>query len=156
LVSEILQYTYDYADVERGLAAMIHAGKDRAALSALAKPMKKDQRAHGRESLGPEGKWKAHAPSTRLRDRTGGKRLRARKGRLLGSLPLRSVTVKVTGDELIAFSKVPWAGIHQHGGTAGRGAKIPAREFLWLSETFFSEATEILHDRIMDGWGKGR
>lgn len=47
-------------------------------------------------------------------------------GRLKGAI---AFVVRAT--ELIAKSKVPWAGVHQHGGTAGKGSHIPQRTFMW-------------------------
>lgn len=62
---------------------------------------------------------------------------RAHKGkrkieqRLLGKLA-SSLEATVSGGTLVVRSKVPWAGVHNDGGNAGRGASIPARPFLFL------------------------
>lgn len=48
---------------------------------------------------------------------------------------------------LEAKSRVPWAFVHQWGGSAGRGAKIPKRMFAWVSE----EKLDILVD-IIEKW----
>lgn len=50
-------------------------------------------------------------------------------GRLSGSLKAR-----VTKGAVEVFSVVPWAGVHNAGGTNGRGAQIPSRTFLELEE----------------------
>ena len=51
-------------------------------------------------------------------------------------------------------SRVPWSGIHQDGGTAGRGSRIPARPFLWMSEEFLRLATDRIGNRLVVAYGK--
>lgn len=63
--------------------------------------------------------------------------------------------IKFNGSNLAATSKVPWAGIHQYGGTAGHGAKIPARPFLWFSQKFLKQAKEIMLTEAFRGWKEG-
>ena len=60
-------------------------------------------------------------------------------------------TSKTLGQKLVSASKIsfsknhieikstlPWTGIHQEGGTAYRGAKIPKREFFYASKSFLN------------------
>ncbi len=49
--------------------------------------------------------------------------------RLLGKIP-QSIVSKIEKGLLTIESKIPWAGIHNEGGTAGNDAEIPARTFL--------------------------
>ncbi len=55
---------------------------------------------------------------------------------------------------MVARAKVAWAWVHQHGGRVGRGATIPAREFLYFSEEFVADVEEALAKYLARGWGK--
>jgi len=145
----------DFSDVDRGFRALVREGHSRGALRALVRPMRADQKAHHKEQRGPESAWAPRARATVLKARKGKGLRRGRPKKLLGSLPNRTLVVTVKNGDVVAYSKVPWSGIHQEGGTAGRGAKIPARPFLWLSEDFFAEAVEILAARLLAAWSKG-
>jgi phage gpG-like protein len=152
----VREFKVDLTDVEKGLRSLAKTGGDVAeTLKLLTKPLRDDQREHGRQMIGPGGeKWKPRAASTVLRARVakGKKRIKGANRKLLNSLPNRTVQIRQSGDSLIAYSKVPWAGIHQHGGTAGRGAKIPARPFLWFSFEFLSLARRLVIKRLMHAW----
>jgi len=49
----------------------------------------------------------------------------------------------------------PWAGVHQFGGTAGRGAKIPQRTFLWASDRLVEHFASSLQNHLRGGWDTG-
>ena len=154
-------FKFDRKDVERGLRAMARAGKSRAGLQALKEPMKQDQRDHAKAQEGPEGKWAPRAPSSVERAKKGRgagskRRMRGPNRKLLASLPRRTIQVKVQARRIIAVSKVPWAGVHQHGGRAGKGSVIPARPFLWLSQEFLEKAQAMLLARVAQAWSRKR
>lgn len=162
--------TVDLGDVERGLTGMQRkAERLRSAWISLRRPMRADQRDHARRQEGPEGKWPKRSATTDRRAaemRSRAKRnvkaakftskkprrhFRAR--RLLGSLPNRTVKVYALGAHgVVAESKVPWSGVHQDGGRVGRGSRIPARPFLWLSDRFLTQVEETLADHVAEGF----
>lgn len=151
-------FRFDFSDVERGLRAMAAEGKSSRLLSELKAPLREDQRDHARDQEGPEGAWAPRAQSTIERARSGSSKRRARGAnrRILGSLPRRTISVKSDGRSVVAYSKVPWAGIHQHGGTAGRGSRIPRRPFLWFSLEFLETAASIVRRGVLRAFGGGR
>jgi len=120
--------------------------------SELRGPARFDQRKHDQEETGPSRHWPALAPSTIARNRyarttvtrTGknkGKRRTAQKAwrrsyarKLLGRLP-NALRVNVSVRSLVIRSRGrPKVGyIHQAGGIAGHGARIPRRQYLWIS-----------------------
>ncbi len=152
-------HRFDMTDVERGLAAMVQAGKSpRQAFKLLRLPSKADQIEHGKKMEGPSGaKWQPRAASTVRRAKNAKSRKRAKTAtrRILNSLPRRALSAVATGSALVVASKVPWAGIHQHGGTAGRGAKIPARPFIYFSDEFIEKALVVLRAHIILSWRRG-
>lgn len=116
--------------VERALTALRRPDL-RKAWQEAKKPLRADQRDHAKRQEGPSGTWAGRSPLTTARRSTGsGKRKRARK--LLGRLPT-ALTSKATRSSVTVLSRAKWSGIHQEGGTAGYGARIPARPFLWAS-----------------------
>lgn len=73
----------------------------------------------------------------------------AKKNRpILGKLS-SSIEAVIDRDSVVIRSKVPWAGVHNDGGTAGHGARIPERKFLELT----GEDTKELQ-RIAEGYLK--
>ncbi len=115
----------------------------------LGKPTRIDQRQHHVAERGPAHRWPALAASTIARNRYP----RATKGRkraggrwrkklpsisavmgrkLLRRLPAALIS-RASSHSLIVFSRVRWSGVHQEGGRAGHGARIPQRQFLWIS-----------------------
>lgn len=129
-----------FAEAHRELRAV---GRD------LVKPMRADQRAHAKAQEGPEAKWPPRASSTVAKMRAQGRRRRP-----LGRLST-AVTYRATSHAVIAESRAKWSGVHQDGGTVGRGSKIPARPFLWISDRLIDEAIEILQRPILRALGGG-
>lgn len=139
----------DLGDVDKGLDAMTRRSVIATALKDLKVPMRLDQRDHAKAKSGPDGSWAPRAAST-LASRARAKRKLPAK--LLGRLPT-AVGYKATLGEVIAESRVAWSAIHQDGGTAGRGARIPARPFLWISDKLMITAEEILTWHILTAFG---
>lgn len=84
---------------------------------------------------------------------TAGKRRRKTRSalsrhRLLGRLPT-SITAKLSRSMLQVYSRVPWAGVHNVGGPAGKGSEIPARTFLTLKDEDMDVLEQMLMDRAM-------
>lgn len=79
--------------------------------------------------------------AAKLTERVGRSLQRAEKkiqdfkdGKALGQIA-NSIRYEVKNGTLEVFSEIGWAGIHNDGGTAGKGAKIPERKFLeWTPE----------------------
>lgn len=104
-----------------------------------------DQRHHWRKDEAPWGHWPGLAAST-LERRTR-KRGRDKKGRnrswptkLLGRFPT-AVKSTASARSLVVESRVKrFSMIHQRGGTAGHGAKIPSRQYLWISQWLLQQS----------------
>jgi phage gpG-like protein len=142
----------DLSDVELRLAAMRRRSRSLSpAFREIGKAMRLDQRDHAKEREGPEGEWPKRSPRTLAKLRAGGRRARRPLGKLV-----RAVTYRATKLGAVAESRIAWSGIHQHGGVAGRGAKIPARPFLWISEKLFREAERILEVTLVRAFEGGR
>jgi phage gpG-like protein len=72
---------------------------------------------------------------------------------LLGGLP-GGVTTKAKPRSLIAESPIPWAGIHNDGGISGHGSVIPARPFVFFSDSFLKQAERDIAQFVIGGWRK--
>lgn len=166
---------FDDAAVQAGLEGMRYRGSRlHEVFKALRPELRDELKRRAKEESGPEGSWAPRAAATRQRlaergaTKTTTRTQRRKKGfsgplrqttttkqlaNTLGRLP-GSVTTRVTPRSLIAESKVPWAGIHNEGGTAGRGSRIPARPFVFMSEEFLRQAQRDLADFVFQGWTK--
>lgn len=100
----------------------------RPAWTAARKPLRADLRAHAKDRQGPGGAWPARAASTRVRSASG-----RRTRKVLGRLP-GMVRTKLERSRMIFRWGTEWSDIHNSGGRAGHGARIPQREFAWLSD----------------------
>jgi phage gpG-like protein len=144
--------------------------------------LREDLQSHAEREESPAGgRWPARAASTlaRLEKRAGthtrvkrDRRQRKLKGgarfsgpqretrisrkmtSLLGKLPIGVKTSARGQSSLEAASPVAWAGVHNDGGTAGRGSRIPQREFVAFSGDFLAEASEDLVAFVHAGWRK--
>lgn len=146
-------------DVFNGLKQLEQVTRDLSPLyRALKKPLKNDQTNHQRTRTGPDGAWAPRSASTTARGRSArkgakGKVVRKRiAGNLLGKLP-RAVKYEATGNFVRGTSRVAWGLVHQEGGKAGRGSVIPARPFLWMSDTFLDLASNEVGDRLIVKYG---
>lgn len=75
-----------------------------------------------------------------------------KKHKLLGRLPT-SITAKLSRSILQVYSKVPWAGVHNVGGTAGKRSTIPARTFLTLRPEDMDVLERMLMERALLAFG---
>jgi phage gpG-like protein len=137
----------DTRAVDRAIDEMLRAGRNLGPAFRQAKPiMRADQREHAKRKEGPDGRWPARAPASRSYSK--GKRRRTRK--LLGKLPI-ATTYAATSTGIRAYSRVPWSGVHQYGGRVGRGANVPARPFLWISDSLLAKVTAIFSSHVIGG-----
>ena len=103
-------------------------------------PTRFDQRHHWRKDEAPDGHWPGLAPST-LERRSRPRGINRKTGRrqswpkkLLGRFPTALQAIP-SSKSLIMRSRVKrFSMIHQQGGTAGHGARIPRRQYLWVSD----------------------
>jgi len=139
-----LKTRIDLRDVRRGLRGLRRAASDlRPAWRELRTPFRKEQREHFRDQEGPDGKWPALQSESKSRNLRRARRTATKRGRpmprrasrkMLGKL--RSFAIMASRRRLRAISKIPFSGIHQEGGRAGHGARIPRRTHLWVSDQF--------------------
>lgn len=124
--------TIDVSRVTAGFKSAAHPAVIVAVARALRKPVRQDQTNHARAQEGPDGAWPARRTPSRRR--------------ILGRLP-GAIRMEVRGPVIAATSKVAWSGAHQDGPTrVGRGAVVPARPFLWLSDELLALAERSLVD----------
>lgn len=138
----------DLRKIDKAIKRAEKAGVDlRPAFRKLRKPLRKDQGEHMRAMEGPRGKWQAVSAATReKRMRVGGragkftkkgklrKPAQRRLGRILSKRLLTKAKIRVRPTIISITSQVKWAGIHQKGGRVGRGARVPKRPFMWISD----------------------
>lgn len=145
--------TIDIGDVEEGIAAMERRARALGpAFRELQKPMRDDQKDHGKQQRGPFGSWARRSPRTLDFYRSHGrKRIPKPMGRLISAVKYASTAYSLSGE-----SRVAWSGAQQDGGVVGRGARIKARPFLWLSRRLLDIAETIFERTILDGYGGRR
>jgi hypothetical protein len=122
-------------------------------------PARYDQRHHDRRSEGPDGRWPSLAPATiaRRRRKRGKDKNGRRRGwpkKLLGRLPvsLRSIA---TSRSLVVQSAIRRPGlgfVHQKGGRIGRGARVPRRQYLWISDWLERQAIRAFRLALVRSW----
>lgn len=113
-------------------------------------PLRGDIRDHRDAQSGPGGSWAPRASSTTAR-RAASKRNRPK--RMLGKLPTALSTLS-DRRRVAMKSRVAWSDIHQKGGIAGHGAKIPARPFLWVSQTALNAIGYIVSRHLAKIFGR--
>lgn len=67
---------------------------------------------------------------------------------LLGKLRT-AIRAKAEETRVVVENAIPWSRIHNEGGTAGRGARIPARVFLEITQRAAAELAQIALDHFM-------
>lgn len=82
--------------------------------------------------------------------RQGGDKRASEKHSLLGKLR-KSIMATAKGASVVVESRVPWAGVHNQGGGAGKGAQIPARTFLEITQEGAAALAEIALDHFLGG-----
>lgn len=152
----------DFADVDAGLQTVSLRSKDlRAVFAPILKALRADIREHFRAHQGPDGgAWQPLAESTKERYAAGKRYKRgARKG-----IPLKRVQKRVANvlgrlKSAIGYSIFPkylegralpqWAGVHEYGGAAGHGARIPQRSFMYASEDVVDQFLDAVLEHVM-------
>lgn len=81
----------------------------------------------------------------KLAARIGRAKAEAGEAPLLGRIA-ESFQLKIAGGRLEYGSTIPWAGVHNEGGTAGKGARIPARPFAYLTNEDVDTLVEMLRE----------
>jgi phage gpG-like protein len=80
-----------------------------------------------------------------------GKNRNIKKHKMLGKLA-SSINSTIKGSTLTVYSKVPWAGVHNDGGTAGHGARIPERTFLTLEDADLEVLAELVEGQVIENF----
>lgn len=158
----------DLSDVLRGLDLMRARGADlRAVFRDVKEWLKPEIAEHFDAAEGPEGPWAPRAASTiaRARQNRGFTRRAGKRrgqmtkrgerwaGRQLGRFrAVNAYRISVTRQSLTMQAKGAWAGIHQYGGVANHGAKIPARPFLWVGEILLDRFANRIVEHVVEGW----
>ena len=103
-----------------------------------------------------KGFRKLYERAGRREERAERKIDRLERGALLGQVA-NSFSIDFDKTSWQMFSRIAWAGVHNEGGSAGHGAKIPARVFLeWTPERlekFVQMANEYLANRASKSKG---
>lgn len=141
--------TVDLGDVDTGLVAIerrAHALGP--VMQSLKKPLRDDQTNHKRAQSGPSGAWPARSPETIARAHGKRKLPRAILGRLPAATSYKATPTAVTGT-----SKVRWSGAHQDGDVVGHGARLPAREYLYISDEMLELASNEVATALVNAFG---
>lgn len=64
----------------------------------------------------------------------------------------RSISSKATKKQVVIESRAEWAGVHNKGGSAGKGARIPRREFLALDQDDIRILCLMLEEYIVEAF----
>lgn len=174
-MSQIVNVTIDFGDVDRGFDAMARRGNTLGTVfQALKVPAKQDLSSHAARAMGRDGPWPRRSVATAMKaeqraavvrvsrrsrskwTRKAGVKLTttriSRVRRLLGTLPT-STRISVRGNHtLVEKSAIKWADVHNSGGVAGRGAVQPRREFLWFSDRFLEVMRDAIELHVIGGW----
>lgn len=165
----MLRVHVDWREVSAALKDAKAAGKDlRPVWRVIRKPLLEDQRNHAKAQAGPDGSWASHSRSYTLRRRARprvrvGPQLQRRRRRrrkvaprrlrMLGRLPL-ALRVLSTRNSVSAISRVAWSGVHQTGGTVGRGRRVPKREFLWVGRGVLLYTVILLDKHVVEAFDR--
>jgi hypothetical protein len=118
-----------------------------------------DQRHHWRKDEAPFGRWPGLAASTlerRSRPRGRDKRGRNRSWpkKLLGRFPTAVQSI-ASARSLVVRSRVKrFSWIHQAGGRAGHGARIPSRQYMWISSFLREDARRLFQKALQKAAGR--
>lgn len=140
--------TLDISDVQAGFRGMLRrSDRSRSFFLELLISARREVRDHQRDRRGETSRWPNRARSTQI---SHGKGPRAR---LLGRLPWAWKST-ASADGLLMRHMVPWSGVHDRGGVAGRGARIPRRQFSYLSAGFVGDTKSEYADYVLEGYKK--
>jgi phage gpG-like protein len=147
-----LRLDLDARDVLKGFDKMSTQGRSLGRAFRVIKPeMRLDQKDHAAKRAGPDGPWPARSTGTSARQSRGrrylGKRRRKSNRRPLGRL-VTAITYSASNAGVFATSRIPWSNVHQVGGKVGRGARLPARPFLWISDRLI-DRSELVIERVI-------
>ena len=133
----------DLRELDKGFAKMTRAGRNlRPVWNQLEPAMKQDQLDHFKLQEGVDGPWAPLAAATL-------KRRRGRRGKKVFSKKFaKGFSIIKAAREMAALSKIPYAAAHRDGETVGKGAQLPAREFLYLSEPFIAIALPAMRGHL--------
>lgn len=121
----------------------------RKAFNEARNTLRLDIRDHKKQRRGPDGTWAARASSTKERARSG----RGRPRVVLGKLPLAN-TSKATRRSAIVTSRVAWSKVQSAGGRVGRGARVPARDWAWISRLALDAIGYVITRHLDSMWGR--
>jgi phage gpG-like protein len=85
----------------------------------------------------------------KYRDTAEGKVAALERGELLGRIA-NSIRALVNGNVLTIESMIDWAGVHNDGGVAGKGARIPERKFLEWTPERLAKFVEIAQQYVIE------
>jgi len=148
----------DLEDIDDGFDAMKRRARDLRSVWRKFEPIaKQDQKETARLAEGPDKqKWEPLARTTaskRLRRRQASARRNRKRvpkrvtKKPLGRLP-RQAQFRFNRDTFLARSRVKWSGIHQDGGVAGKGARIPARTHVYFSDDSLERLRDMLAEHV--------
>jgi phage gpG-like protein len=60
--------------------------------------------------------------------------------------------LRLEGNTVVVASRTLWAGVHNDGGSAGHGAKIPERKFLELKPEYREKFREFMAEHFAEAW----
>jgi phage virion morphogenesis protein len=164
----VINVDFDMTELDGALGKFARATRDlRPVWREIAPTFRKLQAKHIDEQAGPDGKrWPGPANSTIARRlRQGGRakhwtkrgKLRKRASQQIGKSLSRKLTAgmvrEITPMQTSLTSRIPWAWVHQHGGTAGKASRIPARPWLYVDELIKRYLRFVLHKHLSAAWG---
>lgn len=114
------------------------------------KPIRRDIADHRAKQEGPDGAWAPRAAATKLRSRSG-----RRARRMLGRLPSANRTT-TDPRRLVIRSMVAWSEAQRTGATVGHGARIPGRDWMYVSDPVLGQIGVMITDRLLTIFGGGR
>jgi phage gpG-like protein len=109
--------------------------------------------AGGLESISITGDKRLDKSVSKLRERQQRATEQASK-RPLGRLA-SSIKSEFSATSLRVYSQIDWAGVHNEGGVAGHGAKIPARTFLEVTPEDVDLLAEIIQEQALAAFEGG-
>lgn len=137
----------DFSDVLAGLTA---AKDTPAPHRELKKFVVADQRDHAKTHSGPDGKWAPRALATVQKMRAEHVRRRPLGKLVVGG----AVKYSATPRAIVGESKIPGISVaQQEGERVGRGVKLKARAFLWLSRSLLDTSARFIADSYAQRFG---
>lgn len=152
-----LRTTLELDDLQAGIFGILNQAERRArAFFMELKPGgRKDVKQHQKDRRGETSSWPPRATTTRKRARHKSKTKR-RKGARTSLLVNLARTWKIftSVDHMKFVHRVTWSGVHDQGGKAGHGARMPRRQFAYWSNKFMDSAVRQYRAYVLKGWTK--